>query len=101
MTAPEHQHAAEELGVQRLVESDVLNRDATVRQEAKHVETTKCSRVLVLLTDGLAENVDLDVTRLLGELTGRDALTAVGVESVQQADGEGARASEPGGCRNI
>ena len=52
--------------------------------------------VLVLLADRPSEDVDLDAACLLGELGGADVLALPGVQSAQEAHGEGARRPQPG-----
>src|SRR5262249_17518388 len=57
--------------------------------------------VLILFADRLAEAIDLELTRLFGELFARAEVALVRVERVQERDGEGGRRSEPRVRRNV
>jgi hypothetical protein len=75
--------------------------DRAVGGDFEAGQATECRDVLVLLADGLAQHVDLDVARLLGQLGGRHVLAPVRVQGPEQADGERPRGAEPGAGRDV
>ena len=75
--------------------------DLVVGMERERGDPADRGDVLVLLADRLAEAVELDVARELGELHVGRVLVAVGAEGLQRADGERARRAEPGAGRDV
>ena len=57
--------------------------------------------VLVLLADGLLQDVDLELARLARELLGGDELALERVQAVEERDGEAARRAEAGVRRHV
>src|SRR5439155_22650278 len=64
--------------------------------ESEQVQPAECGCVLVLLTDGLAKDIDLHLSRFLRQLPRGDPLAAVGMQRVKQTYGEAARTSKSG-----
>ena len=92
----EHQQALLQVVQGALETASGETRDAVVGGELEAREAAVGGDVLVLLADGLAEHVDLDVAGLLGQRAGGDVLALEGVDRPQQAHGERARGAEPG-----
>ena len=65
-----------------------LHRDAAATAETKQIKAAERCSILVLLANGLFEDVDLDVARLLGELAGGNVLATKGMKRIQQTHGK-------------
>jgi hypothetical protein len=78
-----------------------LDVDRAVGIEADVVHAAERRGILVLLADRLAEQVDLDAARLLGDVLGADDVALVGVEREQHADGERARRPQARAGRDV
>ena len=59
-----------------------------IRQELKAGQTSKCGDVLILLADGLLEEIYLDMAGLLGKLAGMHQVLSVSVQGLQERSGE-------------
>src|SRR5258708_829302 len=71
------------------------------RVEAKKVQSTERGRILVLLADGLFEDIDLNVGGFFGQLTRRNTLTSISVQRMKQAHGKTTRPGEARRGRQI
>ena len=78
-----------------------LGLDAAVRVEREAGEAAVRGDVLVLLADRLAEPVDLDLARQLGELARMQQPAPVRVERLEQRRREAARRAEAGAGRDV
>ena len=72
-----------------------------VGQKAKTGDAAERRDVLVLLADGLVQQVQLDVAGLLRQLLAGDVVLLHGVQGPQQRGGETARGSESGARRDV
>ena len=77
-----------------LIDRERRGIDRAVFPEREAGQATEGGDVLVLLADGLAQQVDLDVAGLLGQLARVNQRAAVGVERAQERSGEAARGTE-------
>src|SRR5437588_24969 len=68
--------------------------DFVIREELKTGHAAIGRDVLILFADRLAEAVDLDVTRLFGQLVRVYDVLPVGVQRLQQGRGEASRRSQ-------
>ena len=78
-----------------------LDVDRAVGVERHRADAAVGGDVLVLLADGLLQDVDLELARLAGELLGGHELALEGVQAVEQRDGEAARRAEPRVRRHV
>src|SRR5258708_39013435 len=65
-------------------DSQRLNVHPLVTVEGKTSDSAECGNELILLANGLAQALDLDVTSLLSQLLGVNGLVAVSMQSLQQ-----------------
>src|SRR5687767_10802924 len=74
---------------------------APVGLEAKQVQTAECGSVLVLLSYGLLENVNLDMRSLFGQLARRNSLLLVEMQCMKEADRKAAGPAEARTGRHV
>ena len=72
-----------------------MARRGAVGVEDEPVGSAVGGRVLVLLADGLAHDLDFDAAGFAGEPFGGDQFVSVGVKGVEQGDGDGTGAAQP------
>ena len=78
-----------------------LDLDGAVGVERHRADAAVRGDVLILLADGLLQEVDLELAGLAGELLGRNELALERVEAVEQRDREAARRAETGVGRHV
>ena len=78
-----------------------FDRDRAARVETKEVQSTERGRVLVLLADGLFEDIDFDVGGFFSQLTRRNPLASISVQRMKQSHGKTARPGEARRGRQI
>src|SRR5262245_58292919 len=83
MARPEHQNLIEQGSQLAVHQTHGLYGHIAAGPEAKQIQTSKSCRILVLLADGLFENIDFDMASLLCKLACGDALALVRMERVE------------------
>ena len=95
----EHERAVKTLQCLRGTD-DRLDSDASLAgHELDEVEASMRRRVLVLAADRLSQDVDLDVRRLLGQISGRSKYALVCIQRVQQPNRHGAGGAQSSALR--
>src|SRR5712691_2307849 len=78
-----------------------MNTHRTVAPELEASESAERRDILILLSDGLTEHVDLNVTGFLGYFSRLDVLALIRIQRTQQPHRECARRSQPGARRHV
>src|SRR5689334_13155903 len=78
-----------------------MNTHRAIAPELEATESAERRDVLILLSDGLAEYVDLNVTCFLGHFGRLDMLALIRVQRTQQSHRKCARRSQPSTRRHV
>ena len=97
----EHEHVRFEVIQRLLAANERVDLHGRVGIEGDEVETAERSRILILPTYRLLENVDFDVARVAGQLRAIDEATLIRVERGEQTDGETAARSHARTGRHV
>src|SRR5687768_11231813 len=72
------------------------NLDLTVARDLQDRQTAEGSHVLILLSDPLLQDIELDVTRLFGKLLKRHVVATIVVQCIEKSNEIATRGSQAG-----
>src|SRR5207253_1662432 len=81
--------------------SQLPHLDRTIPRNLEYGESAIGRHVLILLSDRLAQDIQLDMTRFFGERLQRDVITPVVMQRVQQSDEIATRRAQSRAGRQI